>query len=631
MISLLKKLWKKMVSELNLYNKSEDSSPCKIIMTSPWKLEIYSWDSEDDLDSKYKLFFVREHPVDPKCFDETSVPENLLEFFKKDCPEKRFRYNVVNSIAKGKTPEEAIEKMRQKLRLLENGFILMEIGFYEDDIFEISETPFILEPGSKYVTKRKPYTVKAIGAYEEFIYDQYSKIIIKEGITKIGKGAFERCSHLKEIILPEGITEICENAFKGCHNLQNIVLPASVKKIGDGAFSDCWKLNNFIIPEGLEEIGEIAFEDCKKLTCLVLPKNLQKIGSGAFNRCKNLSYVVIPDELEDKINSSIFRVCNALPVFLCCGKTLIKCREDISGEIRIPDGITKIGNYAFYSCDKLTGVVIPDGVTDIGFRAFCCCGKLVSVKIPESVKRIGREAFYYCGNLKDVNLPENVELADDEIFYQCYQLPMICLGTKLLVWRQAQGNITIPEGITEIADSAFQDCRELTEVIIPDSVTKIGKSAFFGCVKLAKITIPSSVKKIGIRAFGCCDLLGNIIIGDKLVKWKNSPEDVIIPDGITEIGESAFEKCDLRSVTIPDSVTEIGKCAFLGCDNLVNIVVPSGVKEIGPLTFAFCDKLENVTVSDSVKTISYRAFFRSLCEKDMKQKYGHLFEGGEDD
>ena len=52
MISLLEKLWKKMVSELNAYNKSEDSSPCKIIMTSPWKLEIYSWDSEDDLDSK---------------------------------------------------------------------------------------------------------------------------------------------------------------------------------------------------------------------------------------------------------------------------------------------------------------------------------------------------------------------------------------------------------------------------------------------------------------------------------------------------------------------------------------------------------------------------------------------------
>ena len=327
MISLLEKLWKKMVSELNLYNKSEDSSPCKIIMTSPWKLEIYSWDSEDDLDSKYKLFFVREHPVDPKCFDETSVPENLLEFFKKDCPEKRFRYNVVNSIAKGKTPEEAIEKMRQKLRLLENGFILMTIDFYEDDIFEISETPFVLEPGSKYVTKRKPYTVKAIGDYEEFIYDQYSKIIIKEGITKIGKGAFERCTHLKEIILPEGITEICENAFKGCHNLQNIVLPASVKKIG----------------------------------------------------------------------------------------------------------------------------------------------------------------------------------------------------------------------------------------------------------------------------------------------------------------ESAFEKCDLRSVTIPDSVTEIGKGAFLGCDNLVNIVIPPGVTEIGPFTFAFCSKLKNVTVSDSVKTISHWAFYRSLCEKDMKQKYRHFFEDREDD
>ena len=570
-----------MVSELNTYNKSEYSSPCKIIMTSPWKLEIYSWDSEDDLDSKYKLFFVREHPVDPKSFDEKSVPENLLEFLKKDCPEKRFRYNVVNSIAKGKTPEEAIEKMRQKLRLLENGFILMTIDFYEDDIFEISETPLVLEPGSKYVTKRKPYTVKATSFYDDLpSYNLYSKIVVQDGITKIGKGAFENCGHIKEIILPEGITEICENAFKGCHNLQNIVLPASVKKIGNGAFSNCRKLNNFIIPEGVEEIGEAAFADCEKLTCMVFPKSLQRIGDGAFSHCKNLSYVVLPDELEDKINSEVFSKCNALPPFLCCGKTLIKCREDISGEIRIPDGITQIGDYAFYSCDKLTGVVIPDGVTDIGFRAFCCCENLVSVKIPESVKRIGNQAFYYCNKLQDVNLPENVELADDRIFYECYQLPMICLGTKLLVWPQAQGNITIPEGITEIADSAFRNCRELTGVIIPDSVTKIGRSAFSCCVKLAKIIIPSSVREIGVWAFQYCDLLGNIIIGDKLVKWANTPEDVIIPDGIAEIGEGAFDRCDLRSVIIPDSVTKIGKMAFLGCDNLVDIVIPLALQKL---------------------------------------------------
>lgn len=621
-----------MVSELNLYNKSEDSSPCKIIMTSPWKLEIYSWDSEDDLDSKYKLFFVREHPVNPKSFDETSVPENVLEFLKKDCPEKRFRYNVVNSIAKGKTPEEAIEKMRQKLRLLENGFILMTIDFYEDDIFEISETPLVLEPGSKYVTKRKPYTVKATSFYDDLpSYNLYSKIVVQDGITKIGKGAFENCGHIKEIILPEGITEICENAFKGCHNLQNIVFPASVKKIGDGAFFDCRKLNNFIIPEGVEEIGETAFADCEKLTCMVFPKSLQRIGDGAFSRCKNLSHVVIPDELEDKINSEVFSRCNALPPFLCCGKTLIKCREDISGEIRIPDGITKIGAWAFSSCNKLTGVVIPDGVTDIGYQAFCCCKNLVSVKIPESVKSIGMQAFYYCNSLKNVNLPENVELADNEIFHACYQLPMICSGTKLLVWPQAQGNITIPEGITEIADSAFYNCRELTGVIIPDSVTKIDEYAFCGCGKLSKITIPSSVREIGFRAFQYCDLLGNIIIGNKLVKWAKASEDVIIPDGIAEIGESAFEGCDLRSVIIPDSVTKIGKGAFWGCDNLVNIVIPPGVTEIDHFTFAFCPKLENVTVSDSVKTINYWAFYKSLCEKDMKQKYGHLLEKREDD
>ncbi len=110
------------------------------------------------------------------------------------------------------------------------------------------------------------------------------------------------------------------------------------------------------------------------------------------------------------------------------------------------------------------------------------------------------------------------------------------------------GDVTIPEGVTEIGSSAFKDCANLTSVTIPEGVTEIGSSAFEGCANLTSVTIPEGVTKIGFRAFyGCANLTS-----------------VTIPEGVTEIEESTFSCCaNLTSVTIPKSVTKIGKDAFL--------------------------------------------------------------------
>ena len=194
--------------------------------------------------------------------------------------------------------------------------------------------------------------------------------------------------------------------------------------------------------------------------------------------------------------------------------------RDYRGEIHtvmIGDGVTSIGNEAFFDCDRLACVVIPDSVINIGEAAFMSCDDLTDVTIPGSVTTIGNAAFSWCAGLTDV---------------------------------------TIPDSVTAIGDLAFSWCTGLTDVIIPDSVTAIGESAFMGCGSLTYVTIPGSVTAISRGTFDLCTGL----IG------------AAISDGVTAIGDLAFSWCGgLTGVTVPGSVTAIGKNAFDHCDSLKDI------------------------------------------------------------
>ena len=112
--------------------------------------------------------------------------------------------------------------------------------------------------------------------------------------------------------------------------------------------------------------------------------------------------------------------------------------------------------------DSVKTVVIEDGVTSIGDSAFFRCSQLASIEIPSSVTSIGDAAFSYCSKLASINIPSSV---------------------------------------TSIGVSAFQNCRKLASIEIPSSVTSIGISAFSHCNGLTSVNIPSSVTSIGVSAF----------------------------------------------------------------------------------------------------------------------------------
>ncbi|MCI9369417.1 MAG: leucine-rich repeat domain-containing protein, partial [Lachnospiraceae bacterium] len=160
--------------------------------------------------------------------------------------------------------------------------------------------------------------------------------------------------------------------------------------------------------------------------------------------------------------------------------------------IEVPEGVTSIGDYAFYGCSGLTSIEVPEGVTSIGASAFFHCFRLTSIELPERITNIGNSAFYGCSGLTSIELPEGVISIGDGAFSKCSGLTSInispengvyasydgCLYNKdlttLIVCPSGESRVKLPEGVTSIGDSAFADCSGLTSIELPEGVTSIG-------------------------------------------------------------------------------------------------------------------------------------------------------------
>ena len=333
--------------------------------------------------------------------------------------------------------------------------------------------------------------------------------------------------------------------------------------------------------------------------------------------------------------------------------------EDTIKKVVVEEGITSIGNYAFFDCDKLVNATLPDSVTMLGNRAFASCDKLSNVTLGNGLTSIGDYAFNFCQNLTDAPIPDSVTSIGECAFHECRYLKSVNIPKGITTISAGAFNlceklieITIPDSVTEIGEYAFAGCDGLTEIIIPDSVTTIGKHAFSGCYGLISvtigngvttignsafnsckglttITIPKNVATIGSRAFANCEKLTGIMVDNDNQYFVNDEYGILfnkdkttlmqypightrtnytIPDGVTTIEEMAFYNClALTNVTFPNGVETINYCAFDGCDNLTNIVLQDGVTTIDSWAFGSCSSLESITIPASVTRISSNA------------------------
>ena len=227
---------------------------------------------------------------------------------------------------------------------------------------------------------------------------------------------------------------------------------------------------------------------------------------------------------------------------------------------------------------------------------------LIQVTLPEGVTTIGDSAFDGCSSLSSITIPEGVTTIGKAAFRDCDSLT----------------SITIPESVTTIGDDAFYGCSSLTGITIPEGVTAIGDSAFYGCSRLTSITIPEGVTAIGFHAFEGCTSLSSITI----------------PEGVTAIGDFAFSSCSsLTSITIPESVTTIGVDAFADCSSLSSITIPEGVTAISSYAFYRCSSLISINIPESVTVIQPNVFRGATCiqrvalPKGLKGVAANAFDG----
>jgi hypothetical protein len=242
-------------------------------------------------------------------------------------------------------------------------------------------------------------------------------VSIPEGVTNIGFGAFNYCNSLASISMPNTITTIREQAFANCWSLTNVIISSSVKKIETAVFYYCSSLASVTIPHSVTNISESAFFSCTSLTNLTLPDSVQRIGHNSF-AFTALTNVSIPSSVT-QIEGDTFYACSSLEgivvdslnpsytnrdgvLFSKDLSLLVAYPPGKSGSYTIPDGVTRIGEFAFAACRNLTNITISSSVTNIGFWSFSQCENIRRITLPKSVGYINNQAFQMCTLLREV-------------------------------------------------------------------------------------------------------------------------------------------------------------------------------------------------------------------------------------
>ena len=458
------------------------------------------------------------------------------------------------------------------------------------------------------------------------------EVVVPEGVEVIGHYAFDGCKALRSVSLPQSLREIWRGAFSGCCALERVEIPDSVQKIGEWAFYECAALRSVALPKSLRGLAGESFRGCASLERVDIPDSVRVIDKLVFADCGALSEVTLPRRLEH-IGSSAFKGTNLTAVTMPDAAALA---TDLDG---VFDGGVVVNGMLIEKPEK--------GLTRDGFayalyreRGYAQIldyeGEASEVIVPPEIDGLPVISVV---RLQGAN-PEAIErivFSDSVVEIQEWA----CSGLASL------GEVVLPAGLRTIGNYAFSDCGRLARIEIPKSVISIRERAFRGTaltgVALAETTVYDDdvfEEEVAVRGGavlegamleevlslsgpqrlklwftpdGCrYDLYGGERYG-VLAWYRGGETDVTFQRKVSGvhirgIAARAFAGTQVERVVIPEGVREIGEGAFEGCERLESVALPRSLRRIEAGAFAKCPSLRAVALPPGIEFIAGDAF-----------------------